>query len=91
MGFVKIRFRYGIAAINSRLCYYPAPSVINSGCTQDSRRAAAFDSASMNDERPTTNDIADGDEFRPAVCELRPALLSSLLVYDIINVIIELY
>lgn len=78
MGFVKIRFRYGIAAINSRLCYDPAPSVINFGCTQDSRRAAASDSASMNDERPT-------------VCELRPALLSSLLVYDIINVIIELY
>lgn len=39
------------------------------------RRAAASDSASMNDERPTANDIADGDEFRPAVCELRPALL----------------
>ena len=71
MGFVKIRFRYGIAAINSRLCYDPAPSVINSGCTQDSRRAAAFDSASMNDERPTTNDIANDDGLRPAACKKR--------------------
>ena len=47
------------------------PFVINFSCIQDSRRDAASDSASMNDERPTTNDIADGDEFRPAVYDLR--------------------
>ena len=34
-----------------------------------SRRDAASESSSMNDERPTTNDIADGDGLRPAACK----------------------
>ena len=36
-----------------------------------SRRDAASDSSSTNDERPTTNDITIGDELRPAACEKR--------------------